>query len=404
MCFSLFSRTTTEGTMQYFVLKALTIAHDWMQAKCCTVAAPEALGMVTAKDVVCVSDVPNYTCALRDGWAVNSDDNGSARTPADWSVENGQKARSLGAHQAVWVNTGGALPKGADAVIACRDATDVSLIDECVTSGQNVEFQGADWKEGEVIVPAQTRVGAREMALLFEAGVKTVSGWASPRVAVVATGSEMLAGTESLSTGCRRCSNASYIAALMSRIGVKDVATRVIVDDPEILAATLKELDADYDVVITVGGTGKGKRDYTRKAVEAAGGVFVGSDTQMDSPFVSAKLPHAALIGLPGNPLAVMMIVQCVLLETVRNIFHLPETPAQTVEARISEDIDSGIAGKLCVSLKTSVETRVPQLTACPVLKGTGRMRVFESAVGFVRLTGQGLKRGDTVTVELFRN
>lgn len=387
--------------MRYFVLKSVSIPADWLQATCCCVPTEKALGMVTAEAVRCVQDVPNYTSALRDGWAVRSEDNGKSRKTANWSVENGQAPRELGPGQAVWVNTGGIVPKGADAVIACRDSRDVSLIEHFAGVNENLELQGCDWKSGEVILPAGRRVGAREMALLFEAGVKRVSGWASPRVAVIATGSEMIEKPEYLSAGFRRCSNASYIAALMARIGVKDIRTLVVPDDCEVLTRTLRELDALSDVIITVGGTGKGRRDYTRQAVMGADGVWVGNDTQTDSPFVTAKLPHAGLIGLPGNPLAVMMIVQCVLLEKVRAVFHLPEAPAQTVQALIASKIDAGTVGELCVSLK---ESPSGGLAACPIVKGTGCMRVFDAAAGFVRLHGRELLPGDQVQIELFRN
>ena len=382
--------------MDYFVLKSVCMPSDWMRAICCSVPTEKALGMVSANDVRCVCDVPCYTSALRDGWAVRSSDNGQTRTAAAWSVENGRSHAQLEVGQAIWVNTGGTVPQGADAVIASRNSMDLQKIQSCVVPGDNIEQQGSDWKRGEVIVPAGTRVGAREMALLFEAGVKRVAGWASPRVAVVATGSEITQEADGLSSGFRRCSNASYIAALMSRIGVTDIRTIVVPDDIRQLTRTLVELDAVCDVIITVGGTGKGKRDYTRQAVSDAGGVFVGHDTQLDSPFVTARLPHAGLIGLPGNPLAVMMIVQCVLLESVRSVFHLPEAPAQTVEAVMTEDIEAGICGELCVNVNESA--------AKPLIKGTGRMRVFDSARGFVRLNGQGIKRGERVRVELFRN
>ena len=255
---------------------------DWMRALCCSVPTEKALGMVTACDVRCVCDVPNYTSALRDGWAVRSADNGQTRTAAAWSVENGRSHEQLQPGQAVWVNTGGNVPQGADAVIASRNSLDLQKIQSCVVPGENIELQGSDWKHGDVLVPAGSRVGAREMALLFEAGVKRVAGWASPRVAVVATGSEITKEAEDLSSGFRRCSNASYIAALMSRIGVKDIRTIVVPDDITELTRTLVELDAVCDVIITVGGTGKGKRDYTRQAVSDAGGVFVGRDTQQD--------------------------------------------------------------------------------------------------------------------------
>lgn len=263
--------------MDFFVLKSVSMPADWMRALCCSVPTEKALGMVTACDVRCVCDVPNYISALRDGWAVRSADNGQTRTAAAWSVENGRSHEQLQPGQAVWVNTGGNVPQGADAVIASRNSLDLQKIQSCVVPGENIELQGSDWKHGDVLVPAGSRVGAREMALLFEAGVKRVAGWASPRVAVVATGSEITKEAEDLSSGFRRCSNASYIAALMSRIGVKDIRTIVVPDDITELTRTLVELDAVCDVIITVGGTGKGKRDYTRQAVSDAGGVLSGA-------------------------------------------------------------------------------------------------------------------------------
>lgn len=389
--------------MRYFILKPIDIPSTWLQALCSRVPTENALGMVTADDVRCVSNVPNYTSALRDGWAVRSCDNGTPRMKVQWSIENGQKQKHLLPRQAIWVNTGGHLPLGADAVIDCRFEQSDRYIDAVVEPGENIECEGCDWKQGEVILPAGSRIGAREMALLFEAGVENVPGWASPRVAIVATGSEMIERSADLAAGLRRCSNASYIAALMSRIGIGDIRTLLVPDDSEKLAETLQELDSETDLIITVGGTGRGKRDYTRAAVQTVGGRFVGNDSQTDSPFVMARLRHAGLIGLPGNPLGVMMIVQCVLLQAVRRVFHLPETPSQTTSAVLTEDIDVGLKGQLCVGLRP-VENHCVPLLAEPMLKGTGRMRVFESANGFVQLNGQGLKRGEIVAVTLFRN
>lgn len=389
--------------MQYFVLKPQSLPADWLQAACCDVPTADSLGMVTAEAVKCLADVPNYTSSLRDGWAVSSRDNGKPRVRGSFSVENGEAQKSLSVGQAVWVNTGGAVPLGADAVIACRDAMDAGRMNEVVEPWQNIERRGCDWTAGDTILPAGVRIGAREMALLYEAGVVRVTGWALPRAAVVATGSEMIECAGDAAPGCRRCSNASYAAALLSRIGLKEVRTLVVPDDEDMFARTLKELDGVFDVIVTVGGTGQGRRDYTRRAVLAAGGRFVGDDEQKDSPFVTARLKHAGLIGLPGNPLAVMMLVQRVLLETVRRVYHLPEEPLQVVRARMTAAVEPGATGELCVALEESGDARLP-LAARPIRKGTGRMRVFETASGTVALMGQGLAAGETVEVALFRN
>lgn len=387
------------------MLKPVALPADWLEAPCRETVVERALGMVTAADVRCACDVPNYTAALRDGWAVRSTDDPELRHAADWRVENGASWGAMRADEAVWVNTGGRLPIGADAVIASRGKEDEAEAQEVfrrsVAAGDNVKTQGSDWRAGELILPRGTRIGARELALLFEAGVERVAGWTRPRVSVVATGSEMVERTEDLSAGFRRCSNASYIAALMARIGVEEICTQVVPDDVETLAETLCALDAESDVVITVGGTGRGKRDYTRAAVLAAGGRFVGRDTQTDSPFVAARLAHSALIGLPGNPLAVMMIAQCVLLERVRAVFHLPEAPVETVDALISADIEAGHCGELCVALERDA---AENLIARPIVKGTGGVRVFRTAAGFVHLSGRGLRSGEPVAVMRFRN
>ncbi len=278
--------------MRYFLLKPVVIADGWMKAAGCSVPPEEALGMVAAEDVVCACDVPSCTCALRDGWAVSTSENGRLRRPASWRVENGSGKGELLPNEAVWVNTGGAIPRGADAVIACREIENEDGMNERPKPGENIARQGSDWRCGEVILPKGSRVGAREMALLYEAGVQRVVGRASPRVAVVATGNELAEKAEGLASGLRRSSNASYIKALMLRIGVKDVRTVLVPDDRDSLAETLRELDLKSDAIITVGGTGRGFRDYTRQAVKAAGGRFVGSDSQTDSPFIASRRTH----------------------------------------------------------------------------------------------------------------
>lgn len=304
----------------------------------------------------------------------------------------------------MWVNTGGVLPAGADAVLACTTTDDVRFQDLQgeVEPWRNVARRGADWRAGERILPAGARVGARELALLYEAGVTRVTGWASPRVAVVATGSEMCGSAEVVAPGRRRCSNAHYVVALMRLIGVKDLRTFIVPDDAEALAGTLRALRDETDVIVTIGGTGRGRRDYTRPAVLAAGGVFVGHDAETNAPFVTARVGGAAMIGLPGNPLAVMVLVQRVLLERIREVFLLSEGAAETVRARMGEPVEAGGTGALCVALQPSFDGN--GFVARPIEKGTGCVRVFEEAAGTVSLTGNALTLGEWVDVVRFRN
>lgn len=113
-----------------------------------------------------------------------------------------------------------------------------------------------------------------------------------------------------------------------------------------------------------------------------------------------AKVGEASLIGLPGNPLGSMMIAQRVLLKMLKDAFSLPETPAVTCEALLTEAIDDGITGELCVSLYEVDGV----WQAEPVLKSSGRSRIFELADGIVKLNGRGFGVGDAVKAEFFAN
>lgn len=386
--------------MRYFVLKPIEIDSSWLRPRTVEISIDKALGAVTAQDVVCAFDVPNYNSALRDGWAVCSKDDPETRRLVRSCVENGVEPKPLNAGQAVWVNTGGILPQGADAVIASINDWDEKPYCTQANYGDNVEFKGSDWKKGDIVLKASTRIGAREMALIYESGIQSLHVYAAPVVAVISTGSEMVGSAKELKTGLRRCSNASYVQALLERIGVKKLHTAVLDDNAQSIAQALKVFDRICDIVITIGGTGRGSRDYTRKAVDLAGGVCFEQPQAGNSPFVIARLKHASMIGLPGNPLGAMMVMQRLVLEKIRASFHLPEAPVKTVQAILTEEIEKGHCGELCVSLSHDDG----KIFASPVSKGTGRMRIFEQACGAVTLKANHLEAASTVEVSLFRN
>lgn len=386
--------------MQYFVLKPVTIAPHWLVARQVDVPIEQALGAVLAQDVCAECDVPAYSCALRDGWAVASSDDPATRERADWSVENGQAAGRLAPGQAVWVNTGGALPIGADAVIA-DDGQQSQAYRQAVRAGTHVALQGSQWRAHTRILRAADRVGAMQAALLCEAGIDSVRIHAYPVVGIVSTGSEMRSGAQRLGPACARaCSNATYIAALMRRIGVQQVHEAVVADNTEAIATTLRKLDAHCDIIITIGGTGRGRRDYTRAAVLAAGGRMMGNPGDERSPFVLARLQQAAMIGLPGNPLAAIVLVQRLLVRTIRAVFHLPEVAPQRIEARITQAIEPGSCGELCVRV-THHDT---QCWAQPLAKGGEMSHCWTGQYGVVQLCGQAYRAGQWVQVELMSN
>ena len=388
--------------MRYFVLKPFELPADWMHPRIIRVTPEAALGLVLARDVISRTDIPRFAFARRDGWAVRAEDEPLTRRPLSVAVENGAAPARLTPGDAVWINTGGIIPEGANAVISSVNTLDPAACRASAETGDNIQARGSDWKAGDVVLAAGKRIGAREQALLLEADVSEVEGLAKPVVGVISTGNEIAAPNGVKGLYQKRTSNAVYITALMKRIGIEEVFWRTVKDDCASIAACVASLSRTCDVIITIGGTGRGSCDFTRAAVHAAGGRLIEQPLLEDSapPFVMARVGEASLIGLPGNPLGSMMIAQRVLLKMLKDAFSLPEMPADTCEALITETIDAGVTGELCVSLY-----QVDGIwQADPVLKSSGRSRIFETADGIVKLNGKGFGVGDAVKAEFFAN
>lgn len=388
--------------MLYFLFKPFTLPSSWRGTpEQRSVPLCDSLGATLAETVKSCTDVPPYSLALRDGWAVRTDDPlpRQVKLPA---VVNGEVPGVLGYAEAVWVNTGGMLPPRADAVIADDHDAPAHLQDEAVP-GRHVLHRGADWQRGEVVLEKGTEIGASEHAMLLEAGIERVPVCLPPTVGIVATGSELI------ELGCRtpaspkRCSsNTCYLRSLFLRLGIRRVNVRITDDDPDAIADALKTLAATCSFLITIGGTGKGSRDVTRSAVRKAGGKLSQSALCADKtpPFIAGSLDGIPLIGLPGNPLGAVMIAQRVIVPLLWERTHMTPYRPRTVTARFEGEIDEAATGDLCVNLVDAEGT----LLAVPVQKGTGRARLFRETAGTVCLKEQTLSRGEFVTVECFAN
>lgn len=393
--------------MRYFVLKPYVTPRDWIVGSDHWTAVSQAFGSVLSQDVVCLADIPPYTCAIRDGWAVKSRDEAGKRFALQASVHNGCAPlgmRSLAMNEAVWVNTGGAIPSGADAVISSMNPWDDSAYQNETTVGENIQFQGSDWKKGELILTKGTRIGAKESALLAEAKIEQVRCVRAPRIGIIATGTEIKAATHYGDEAFLRVSsNSVYLKALFENHGIREIDCRIARDDIETIAALLEELSQKCDVIVTVGGTGKGRADCIRRALSVAGG------REVEQPTLESKMPAfvvgkfdsgCAMIGLPGNPLGVMAIAQSVLLPQIRKAFALLAAKPEYVLAKMTEDVKPGVIGRLCVSLS---QERMEHF-AHPVMKATGQSKLFQCTLGIVELNGVGLTSGQEVSVQIFFN
>jgi molybdopterin molybdotransferase len=197
---------------------------------------------------------------------------------------------------------------GADAVIMQEDTKvdgENVLALDAVKPWENIRFAGEDVKAGAGVAQAGDRVNAGLLGLLAATGVAEATVFKRPRIAILATGSELRAPGESLKPGEIFESNRLVVAALVRRIGAVAEIKPVVADD---LTSTMTELReaAGADAIITCGGVSVGEFDFVKSAIEQLGGAlnFWRVAVKPGKPFLHATVLGKPLFGLPGNPVS----------------------------------------------------------------------------------------------------
>ena len=277
---------------------------------------PNALGRVLAQDVVADTDLPPFDRSQMDGYAVRAADTTSA--PVSLRIV-GESAAGKGWHQqmnsgeAVRIMTGAPVPEGADSVQQVelthelKDGTVVELL-AAVEPGRSIVKQGDEIKAGETVLRGGVTINAAMMAVLAAFGYAQVEVGERPRVAVAATGSELVTVDEQPGQDQIRDSNNYSISAYAEHNGAVVQRLTLIRDETSLLKRQIAEAADNFDVVVTSGGVSMGVYDVTKNALKELGAeiFFERVALRPGKPIVFARLPGGALFfGLPGNPVSV---------------------------------------------------------------------------------------------------
>lgn len=270
------------------------------------VALAHAARRVLAEPVRAVRAAPPYTCSAMDGYAVRAEDvPGPATLPVVQTLYAGDlPERPLRPGEAARVFTGAPVPEGADSVVreeGARLEGDRVALREAARRGDNVRLAGEDVPAGGLALPAGTRLGPRQLGLCAAVGVAEVVARRRPRVAVVATGDEVVRGRTPNSNGVA-------VAGLVRALGA-EVAEQAVRDDLDAVTAALRDALADGDAVVTIGGVSVGARDYVPAALEKLGAEVPvhGVPMKPGKPFLFARAGGKPVLGLPGSPSACLV-------------------------------------------------------------------------------------------------
>ncbi len=275
----------------------------------------DTLGRVLTEDIVADSDLPPFDRAQMDGYAVRAAD--VATTPARLRIV-GESAAGSGWHhemkagEAVRIMTGAPVPTGADAVQQVEltrevDGNTIVEILEPVGAGRSIVKQAAEIKAGETVLRAGEDISAAMIATLASFGYAQVKVGRRPRVAVMATGSELVDVDKKPGADQIRDSNNYTIAAYARLAGAAIERLPLAGDDTEELKRQIAAAAERSDVLITSGGVSMGVYDFTKAALKELGAeiFFERVALRPGKPTVFARLGKTLVFGLPGNPVSV---------------------------------------------------------------------------------------------------
>jgi molybdopterin molybdotransferase len=275
-----------------------------------TVPIGEAVGRVLAEDARAAVDLPPFDSSAMDGFAVRAADTPGRLRVVGHAAAGRPEARRLEAGEAIAISTGAVVPDGADAIVpverTARAGESVEV--ESVAAGENRRAQGGDVRAGDTVVPVGVRLGPPQVGALAAVGAARLRCARRPRVAVLATGTELRRPGEPLGPGEIYESNTLLLRAQLESAGAEVVVLPAVADDERATRAAL-ETGLGADVLITSGGVSVGEHDLVRAALAELGAeeVFWRVAVRPGKPVAFAVRGATIVFGLPGNPVSALV-------------------------------------------------------------------------------------------------
>ncbi|KDU94602.1 molybdopterin molybdenumtransferase MoeA [Komagataeibacter rhaeticus] len=306
----------------------------------------EACGRVSAAPVAALLSNPPADVSSMDGYAVRAADlsGGGVSLACIGNAPAGHPFPGrVGAGQCVRLFTGSLMPAGTDAVLiqenAQADGTAVTTT-HTLRPGTYVRSQGQDFAAGQVIIPAGKRLSARDVGVAAAANHAWLAVTRRPRVAIAATGDELLLPGSPVGTGQIANSNTPMLAALLRAAGAEPVMLPALRDDMADLA-TLERMVDGVDMLVTAGGASVGSHDLVRRGLEQVGlkTDFWKIAMRPGKPLMSGHLGRLPFIGLPGNPVAAFVCSIVFVLPALRRMAGMAQPVEPVMRAVLGADV-----------------------------------------------------------------
>ena len=369
----------------------------------------QANGRVLAQDVVSTVDVPPFSRAAMDGYAVRAEDTaGASRTTARTlrrieTIYTGQvPQKRVGQGECAEIATGAPMPDGADAVVMVEetdidDRGSVSIFVEA-TPRQNIGRQGADIQKGQHVLQPGTLLNASRLGSIAALGLTEITVYEKPRVAILSTGNEIVDPGQPLAPGQIYDINRVTVSGVVTDNGGIPIPYRTAADTIDDLSRAVEEC-LEQDVMVFSGGSSVGERDLILDVVASKGEMlFHGIAVKPGKPTAFGRIKGRLFFGMPGYPTSCLSNSYILLAPALRRLARLPQQIVRTLALPLSTRVISAPGRHQFYSV------RVENGKAVPAFKASGDITSMSQADGYIEIPAdvESVDAGTIVQVTLF--
>jgi molybdopterin molybdotransferase len=381
-----------------------------------TISLANASGRVLQQDIFSNSDIPAFDNSGRDGYALRSADtkDASPESPCKLEVLEELKAGMMSSSeiksgQAVKIMTGAPIPEGADSVIMVEDTEksqgtshkpQVRIFKE-TTPGENIRRAGEDIKKGELVIQKGTLLKAAHAGMLAALGITKAAVTRKPRIAILATGDELVDADEEAPKGKVRTSNTyALYSQILSYSGIP-VNIGIARDEPKDIREKI-ESALVCDLILTSGGVSMGDYDLVKDVLTKMGAdiKFWKIAMRPGKPILFSTLGEKPVFGLPGNPVSSMVGFELFVRPAILKMLGQTSDDRQEAEAFLEEDIEKKKGLRYFLRAQTRWEDG-GYLTKTTGPQGSGILKSMMLANSFIILPEEEefIKKGAKVRV-----
>ena len=375
------------------------------------VPVQNAYGRVVAKDIIAKTDLPPFDRSAVDGYAVKAESTFGASPFQPKTLKIVEK-EVIGEGEAKPIWTGQPLPQDSDAVIMIEhtrklNETEIAVL-KAVAKWENVSSKGEDVKAGETAIKAGTRLKPQHLGLLAALGLEKVEVTRKPKVAIFATGNELVELGKIPSKNQIIETNRLIISWLCRELGAEPVDLGIVGDDETLIREKILEGVEKADVVVSTGGTSVGKADLvplSLRSIDSSSIIVHGMAMRPAMPTALAVIKNKPVLVLSGNPVAAIIGFEVFARPLILKMLGAEGETRPRLKAKITRRV-AGVLGRK-VFLRVKVYEKNGEFYADPIrTTGSGILTTMTKANGYVIIpeNREGLENGETVTVHVFDN